>query len=148
MGKPDNSQQIGFREPDPNCEVCSEISVSHCCCFVESVEQTTDIDLHICGVLAPINELCAGTGHGCYAVGTSGIHVSLSYLDRQYFCIAQNANFSLYNANGFGHGLIRVGCSSSYEPHGDIGTDLNYITGAYHLFFETSGCEVQTPCPY
>src|SRR5690349_5456177 len=75
LGKPDNSQQIGFREPDPNCEVCSEISVSYCCCFVESVEQTTDIDLHICGVLAPINELCAGTGHGCYAVGTSGIHV-------------------------------------------------------------------------
>lgn len=142
------SNRIENRSPDPGCEVCDNLLVDHCCCFVESRELSGPIEMHVCGVLAPTNESCSmSTGLGCYNIGTNGITRTLNYLDRIYFCVGPNSSFTLYNANGSGDGRVVYGCSGNNMPAGDIGLNLSYSNGSYIANIPNTSCEVDYPCP-
>lgn len=139
---------IENRSSDPGCEVCDNLLVEHCCCFVESRELVIPIEMHVCGVLAPTNETCSmSTGLGCYNIGTNGITRTLNYLDRIYFCVGPNSSFTLYNANGSGDGRVVYGCSGNGMPAGDIGLNLSYSNGSYIAYVPNTSCEVDYPCP-
>lgn len=144
------------RSPDPNCEICDDIPEAHCCCVIENTEESeTSLDLHVCGVIGShygmMGESCSmyvPFGPPCTQVNNQGIHAVVPYLGKLYFCIAQNAPFSIYNANGSGEGKIRVGCNSANMPQGSIGHNLSYDDGGFTRYFTTSTCTVQTPCDY
>ena len=151
-----NNSAIESRSPDPNCEICDAIEVAHCCCYVENIESSvTSLDLHVCGVIGSnygtMAESCSmfvPGGPPCTQVNNQGVTTILPYLGKLYFCIAENAPFSIYNANGSGDGRIRVGCSGSNMPQGSISENLDYLSGGYIRYFTTNGCKVQPPCPY
>jgi len=137
----------------PSCDICDLVPQEHCCCFVMSNETTINLDIHICGVVGnftPFGETCnMDGGDGCYDVsGPDGIHKILTPSKPiQQFCVLAGRPFSIYNANGSGHGHITVGCKGSGMFFNTVGLDLYYGDGSYTRHFDNTGC-VPSPCDY